>query len=92
MSEWVIAYTPQAREDWAIVKRCGQKHLPERIQYLLEAVGKDPFCNPPPFKKLNRDFRGAFSRRINQKHRLVYQVLTDERTIKVLACWGHYAD
>ena len=92
MSDWIIAYTPQAREDWEIVKRGGLKLLSERIQYLLDAIRKDPFCSPPPFKKLTGDLRIVHSRRINQKHRLVYQVIAEENTIKILACWGHYAD
>jgi len=56
----------------------------------LDLLSEDPFCKPPPFEKLIGDLAGAYSRRINIQHRLVYQVLKKERTVKVLRMWAHY--
>ncbi|WP_144983352.1 Txe/YoeB family addiction module toxin [Halomonas sp. C22] len=64
--------------------------LKPKAQELLALVAEDPYRKPPPFEKLVCDFAGAYSRRINIQHRLVYQVLDDERVVKVLRLWSHY--
>lgn len=87
MSAWRLVFTPQAAKDAKKLKRSGLK---EKAAALLEIIAEDPFRSPPPFEKLVGDLAGAFSRRINIQHRLVYQVLTREKTIKVLRMWTHY--
>ena len=84
---WRILYTKQAQKD---AKRLASAGLKERTQGLLCVLEDDPFQSPPPFEKLVGDLRGAYSRRINIQHRLVYQVLEDERIVKVLRMWTHY--
>ena len=84
---WRLLYTKQAQED---AKRLAAAGLKPRAQDLLEVLADDPFCSPPPFEKLVGDLRGAYSRRINIQHRLVYQVLADEHAVKVLRMWTHY--
>ena len=64
--------------------------LKEKAQALLEVLASDPFQNPPPFEKLVGDFSGAYSRRINIQHRLVYEVFSEQRTVRVLRMWTHY--
>ncbi|HEV7404951.1 MAG TPA: Txe/YoeB family addiction module toxin [Chthoniobacteraceae bacterium] len=92
MNEWRICYAPHAEEDWQRLKRCGLRNLPTRVKMLVDVLKRDPYQSPPPFKKLDGDLKGMFSRRINQQHRLVYAILHETRTVKVLACWGHYND
>ena len=84
---WTVVYTPQARRDARKLARSGLRTRAEKLLTLLE---RDPFETPPPFEKLMGDLAGAFSRRINIQHRLVYQVLEKERTVKVLRLWTHY--
>lgn len=71
-------------------QRLGSAGLTGRAQDLLELLVDDPFRSPPPFEKLVGDLTGAYSRRINIHHRLVYQVLAEERVVKVLRMWSHY--
>lgn len=87
MKAWRIVFTPQAAKDAKKLKRSGLK---PRAEALLEILAADPFQSPPPFEKLVGDLAGAFSRRINIQHRLVYQVLRKERIVKVLRMWTHY--
>ncbi|MGO8789678.1 MAG: Txe/YoeB family addiction module toxin [Terriglobia bacterium] len=87
MSDWNLVYTKQAQKD---AKRLAASGLRERAQKLLELLAKDPFSKPPPFEKLVGDLAGAYSRRINIQHRLVYQVIPEHRTVKVLRMWTHY--
>ena len=87
MSAWRIVFTPQAAKDAKKLKRSGLK---PKAEVLLAIVGSDPFQSPPPFEKLVGDLAGAFSRRINIHHRLVYQVLRRERIVKVIRMWTHY--
>ncbi len=88
MSEaWRVVYTPQARKDARKLARSGLRPRAEKLLALLE---RDPFETPPPFEKLMGDLAGAFSRRINIQHRLVYQVLEKEHVVKVLRLWTHY--
>lgn len=87
MRAWRIVFTPQAVKDSKKVKRSGLK---PKTEALLEILRRDPFQSPPPFENLVGDLAGAFSRRINIQHRLVYQVLRRERTVKVVRMWTHY--
>jgi Txe/YoeB family toxin of toxin-antitoxin system len=84
---WNLLYTRQAQKD---AKRLAASGLRERAQRLLDLLAKDPFSKPPPFEKLVGDLAGAYSRRINIQHRLVYQVIPERRTVKVLRMWTHY--
>ena len=79
MSDWNLVYTRQAQKD---AKRLAASGLRERAQKLLDLLAKDPFSKPPPFEKLVGDLAGAYSRRINIQHRLVYQVIPERRTEK----------
>ncbi|MGA3328470.1 MAG: Txe/YoeB family addiction module toxin [Terriglobia bacterium] len=87
MNDWNLVYTRQAQKD---AKRLAASGLRERAQKLLDLLAKDPFSKPPPFEKLVGDLAGAYSRRINIQHRLVYQVIPERRTVKVLRMWTHY--
>jgi toxin YoeB len=84
---WRLLYTKQAQND---AKRLAAAGLKARAQELLVIVAEDPFHTPPPFEKLTGDLLDAYSRRINIQHRLVYQVLEEERVVKVLGMWTHY--
>ena len=84
---WRLLYTKQARKD---AKKLAAAGLKPKALELLAVLAADPFQSPPPFEKLVGDLNGAYSRRINIQHRLVYQVLTDERVVKVLRMWTHY--
>ena len=84
---WRILYTPQAQKDARKLARSG---LRPRAEKLLTLLARDPFEAPPPFEKLLGDLKGAYSRRINIQHRLVYQVLERERVVKILRMWTHY--
>lgn len=84
---WAVVYTKQAVKDARKLKSSGLK---AKAEVLLAMLADDPFANPPPFEKLVGDLAGAYSRRINIQHRLVYQVLKSERTVKVLRMWTHY--
>ena len=82
-----LLYTKQAQKD---AKRLAAAGLKPRAQELLDVLADDPFRSPPSFERLVGDLRGAYSRRINIQHRLVYQVLKDEHAVKVLRMWTHY--
>lgn len=84
---WELHFTRQAQKDARKVASAGLK--PKALE-LLEILRNDPFANPPPYEKLIGDLSGAYSRRINIQHRLVYQVLEKERAVKVLRFWTHY--
>ena len=84
---WRLLFTKQARKDARKLAAAGLKPNAQELLAVLEA---DPFQSPPPFEKLVGDLSGAYSRRINIHHRLVYQVLADERIVKVLGMWTHY--
>ena len=84
---WTLVYTRQAQKDAAKLAASGLK---PKAQDLLALIAEDPYRKPPPFEKLIGDLAGAYSRRINIQHRLVYQVLEDERVVKVLRLWSHY--
>lgn len=84
---WEICYTKQAQRD---AKKLAASGLKPKAQALLAILADDPFQTPPPFEKLVGDLAGAYSRRINIQHRLVYQVLEDDHTVKILRLWTHY--
>ncbi len=84
---WHLVFSRHAQKDAKKLARAGLK---PQAQKLLALLAEDPFRTPPRYEKLVGDLAGAFSRRINIQHRLVYQVLRDERTVKVLRMWTHY--
>lgn len=84
---WELYFTKQAKKDARKAAGAGYK---QKIEAMLEVISEDPFRSPPPFERLVGDLSGAISRRINIQHRLVYQVLEEERAIKVLRMWAHH--
>lgn len=84
---WKLVYTKQAQKD---AKKLASSGLKVKAQGLLRCISEDPFHKPPPFEKLVGDLSGAYSRRINIQHRMVYQVLEAEHVVKVLRLWIHY--
>ena len=84
---WTLVYTQQAHKD---AKKLVSNHLKPKAQKLLDIIAKNPYQHPPPYEKLVGDLAGAYSRRINIQHRLVYQVLASMKTVKVLRMWTHY--
>jgi len=84
---WKVIYARHALKD---AKKISQSNLKKKTIELISLLEQDPFQNPPPFEKLVGDLEGAYSRRINIQYRLVYQVLTEERVVKVLRMWTHY--
>ena len=84
---WTLVYTQQAQKD---AKKLGSTYLKTKAQRLLDILAKNPYQNPPSYEKLVGDLVGAYSRRINIQHRLVYQVLDSMKTVKVLRMWTHY--
>lgn len=87
VNEWRLVFYKQAQKD---AKKLATSGLKRKAQAILDLVAKDPFTNPPPYEKLVGDLAGAYSRRINIQHRLVYQVFEAERTVKVIRMWTHY--
>jgi toxin YoeB len=84
---WTLVYTRHALKD---AKKLASSGLKSKAQDLLALIAEDPYRKPPPFEVLVGDLAGALSRRINIQHRLVYQVLEDERVVKILRLWSHY--
>lgn len=84
---WKIVYTKQARKDAKKISASGLRPHTER---LIKILGKNPYQDPPPFKKLVGDLDGAYSRRINIQHRLVYEIIDEIKTVKVIRMWTHY--
>ena len=84
---WKLVYTKQARKDAKKLAAAGMK---PKAAALLKLLAEDPYHTPPPFEKLVGDLSGAYSRRINIQHRLVYQVLGEERIVKVIRLWTHF--
>lgn len=87
MVNWKIVYTKTAARD---IPKLKAAHLTEKAQALIDVIRKDPYQNPPPYEKLRGNLQGAYSRRLNIQHRLVYEVLEDEHTIKIVSLWTHY--
>jgi Txe/YoeB family toxin of toxin-antitoxin system len=86
---WSVRFTRQAQKD-ARKLAAASPALKAKAEQLLQLLAKDPFSQPPPYEALVGDLRGAFSRRLNIQHRLVYQVLREEKIVKVLRLWTHY--
>ena len=84
---WQLIFTKQAQKD---AKKLLASGLKPKAQELLAVLAANPYQNPPPYEKLVGDLSGAYSRRINIQHRLVYQVLEDQKVVKVLRMWTHY--
>ena len=87
MAKWQLLYTKASQKD---AKNLSAAGLKDKALSLLNIIAENPFQNPPPYEKLVGDLTGAYSRRINIQHRLVYQVLEAENTIKILRMWTHY--
>ncbi len=85
--KWQVVFTKQAQKD---AKKLTSAGLRQKAEQLLDLIRQNPYQNPPSHEKLVGDLSGAFSRRINIQHRLVYQVIEDERIIKVIRMWTHY--
>jgi Txe/YoeB family toxin of toxin-antitoxin system len=84
---WRLVFTKQAQKD---AKKIAQAGLQTQALKLIEILQYNPYQNPPPYEKLVGDLTGAFSRRINIQHRLIYQILDDIKTVKVIRMWTHY--
>ena len=87
MVNWEVVFAKQALKDAQKLVASGLK---PKAEDLLGVLATDPFQNPPPFEQLAGDLAGAYSRRINIQHRMVYEVFTKERTVRVLRMWTHY--
>lgn len=84
---WIVVFTKQAQKDAKKLKNAG---LRPKAEELLEILKRNLLETPPSYEKLVGDLEGAYSRRINIQHRLVYQILKDEKTVKVIRMWTHY--
>ena len=84
---WRVVFTKQAQKD---AKKLSSAGLRPKAEELIEILRENPYQTPPPFEKLLGDLSGAFSRRINIQHRIVYQILDDEKIVKVIRMWTHY--
>ena len=84
---WKVVFTKQAQKD---AKKISAAGLRPKAEQLIEILREDPYKTPPPFEKLIGDLAGAFSRRVNIQHRMVYQVLEDIKVVKVIRMWTHY--
>ena len=84
---WLLVYTKQAKKD---AKRLSHSGLKPQAERLLDVLREDPYRTPPPYERLVGDLAGACSRRINIQHRIVYQILDDIKTVKIIRMWTHY--
>ena len=87
MVKWKLVYTKQAQKD---AKKTSSANLKEKTLEVLKILETDPFKSPPPFEKLVGDLTGAYSRRINIQHRVVYQIYEKEHIVKIIRMWTHY--
>jgi Txe/YoeB family toxin of toxin-antitoxin system len=87
VKKWKVVFTKQAQKD---AKKLSQSGLRPQADKLLKVLEQNPYQNPPSYEKLVGDLSGAYSRRINIQHRLVYQILDDIQTVKVIRMWTHY--
>ena len=85
--EYTIKFTPQARKDF---KKINRSTLKNNVAAIFEILARNPWQNPPPYKKLSGEYLGACARRINIQHRLVYQVFEEEKAVKIIRLWTHY--
>jgi toxin YoeB len=86
-ANWQLVYTKQAQKD---AKKLVSSNLKDKAEELLAVLAENPFQNPPPYEKLVGDLQGAYSRRINIQHRLVYEVIESEQVVKIIRMWTHY--
>ncbi len=84
---WSVVFTRQAQKD---AKKLAAAGLKTKAEELLRILAEDPYQNPPSFEKLVGDLQGAYSRRINIQHRLIYEVFAQQQTVRVLRMWTHY--
>ena len=84
---WKLIYTKQAQKDG---KKLASSQLKNKAQSILDILAQNPFQNPPPYEKLVGDLAGAYSRRINIQHRIVYEIIEIEHTVKIIRMWTHY--
>jgi toxin YoeB len=84
---WQVVFAKQAVKD---AKKLSESGLKPKAQQILDVLAQDPFQNPPPYEKLVGDLAGAYSRRINIQHRIVYEVFVKKKTVRVLRMWTHY--
>ena len=84
---WRVVFSKQAQRD---AKKISAAKLRSKAEILLEVLRKNPYQSPPPYEKLVGDLTGAYSRRINIQHRLVYQILDEEKVVKIIRMWSHY--
>lgn len=84
---YTIVYTKSAKND---IPKLKAAKLDKKAKALIELIRNNPFQSPPSFEKLQGDLQGAYSRRINLKHRLVYEVIEDKKTVKIISMWTHY--
>ncbi len=84
---WKIVFTKKAQKD---AKKLASSNLKSKAQIILGILSSNPYQNPPPYEKLVGDLEGTYSRRINIQHRIVYQVLEEQKAVKVLRMWTHY--
>lgn len=89
MVEYKVLYSKQALKD---AKNLSSAKLDKKVKELIEIIKKNPFENPPPYEKLVGNLTGAYSRRINIQHRLVYEVREEDKIIRVLRMWTHYGE
>ncbi|MEO1395204.1 MAG: Txe/YoeB family addiction module toxin [Cyanobacteria bacterium J06634_5] len=87
MVRWRVVYSKQAKKD---AKKLTASNLSKKAQKLIKIVSSNPFQTPPPYEKLTGELSGAYSRRINIQHRLVYEVFKEEHTIRIARMWTHY--
>ena len=87
MVNWRLVFAKQAQKDAKKIAHSGLKPQAERM---LDILKENPYKNPPPYEKLLGDLNDAYSRRINIQHRVVYQILDDIKTVKVIRMWTHY--
>jgi len=84
---WEVVYSKHAIKD---SKKIAESGLKDKTRILIDIIRNDPFQNPPPYEKLIGDLLGAYSRRINIQHRLVYQVFSDKKIVRIIRMWTHY--
>ena len=84
---WRVVFTKQAQKD---AKKLSASGLKQKAEVLINLLNKNPYQVPPPYEKLIGDLAGAYSRRINIQHRLIYQILNEEKVVKIIRMWTHY--
>ena len=84
---WTVVFTTQARKD---AKKLSASGLKPKAEAIIDILRENPYQVPPPYEKLVGDLAGAYSRRINIQHRMVYQIIVNDKTVKVIRMWTHY--